>query len=87
MGNTVGTTSLATANFCDVHWRNDSNHLDKTNAYGARVIHCDIVPKNLNNMEQKFHLQICKGWSLLRIWALWFSIVQKIKLKNWVGNL
>jgi hypothetical protein len=33
------------------HQRNDSNHLNKTNAYGDRVIYCDIVPKNLINME------------------------------------
>jgi hypothetical protein len=43
------------------HRRNDSSHLDKTNAYGAQMIRYDIVPRNLSNMEQEFHLQICKG--------------------------
>jgi len=32
------------------HRRNNSSHLDKTNAYGARMIHYDIVPINLSNM-------------------------------------
>jgi hypothetical protein len=31
------------------------------------VIRYDIVPKNLSNMKQKFHLYICKGSSLLCI--------------------
>jgi hypothetical protein len=69
------------------HWRNVSSHLDKTSAYGGRVIHCDIVPKNLSNMEQELHLQICKSWSLLYIWVLWFSAMHNIELKNWVGNV
>jgi hypothetical protein len=69
------------------HQHNNSNHLDKTNAYGFPMIYCDIVPKNLNNIEQKFHLQMCKGWSLLCIWMLWFFIVQNIELQNWVGNV
>jgi hypothetical protein len=33
------------------HQHNDSSHLDKTNAYGAQMICCDIIPKNLNNMQ------------------------------------
>jgi hypothetical protein len=37
-------------------WHNDSNHLDKTNAYDSQVIHCDILPKNMSNMEHEFHL-------------------------------
>jgi hypothetical protein len=40
-----------------------------TNAYGAWVIWCDIIPRILSNMEQEFHLQIYKGWSLFCIWA------------------
>jgi hypothetical protein len=39
------------------HQRNDSNHLNKTNASGARVINCDIiVRKNLSHMEHEFLL-------------------------------
>jgi hypothetical protein len=38
------------------HQRNNSSHLEKTNAYGFRMICCDIVPKNQNNMEHEFHL-------------------------------
>jgi hypothetical protein len=38
------------------HRCNDSNHLEKTNAYGSRMIHYDIVPKNLSKMEHDFHL-------------------------------
>jgi hypothetical protein len=38
------------------HQCNDSSHLDKISAYGAQVIRCDIITKNLNNMEHKFHL-------------------------------
>jgi hypothetical protein len=30
----------------------------ETNAYDARMICYDIVPRNLSNMEQEFHLQI-----------------------------
>jgi len=38
------------------HQRNNSGHLDKTNVYGVWMIYCDIIPKNLNNMEHEFHL-------------------------------
>jgi hypothetical protein len=38
------------------HRRNDSSHMNKTNAYGARMIHYDVVTRNLNNMEHEFHL-------------------------------
>ncbi len=43
------------------HLHNGSNHRNKTNAYGALVIRYEIAPKTLSNMEQEFHLQICKG--------------------------
>jgi hypothetical protein len=69
------------------HRHNVSSHLDKTSAYGVRVIHYDNVPRNLSNMDQEFHLQICKGWSLLCIWVLWFFVMHNIELKNWVGNV
>jgi hypothetical protein len=36
------------------------------------VIRRDIQPRNLSNMELEFHLLICKCWSLLCFWALWF---------------
>jgi hypothetical protein len=39
---------------------NGSSHRDKTSVYGAQVICYDIGPKNLINMEQGFHLHICK---------------------------
>jgi len=64
------------------HLHNGSNHRNKTNAYGALVIRYEIAPKTLSNMEQEFHLQICKGWYLLCIWTSWFS-----KTQNWVGNV
>jgi hypothetical protein len=38
------------------HQPKNSSHLNKTNAYGVKVIHNDIIPKNLNNMEYEFHL-------------------------------
>jgi hypothetical protein len=51
------------------------------------MIRYDIVPINLSNMEQEFHLQIYKGWSLLYIWTPWFSTVENIEFQNWVGNV
>jgi len=33
------------------HQPKDSSHLNKTNAYGVNVIHYDIIPKNMNNIE------------------------------------
>jgi len=56
MGHTVGTTCLKLQIFAMFHQCKDSSHLDKTNACGVQVIHYDIIPKNLNNMEHKFHL-------------------------------
>jgi hypothetical protein len=61
MGHTVGTRGLPITYFCiGHHQHNSSSHWDKTNVYGAQVIQFNIVPKNLNNMEQNFHLHICK---------------------------
>ncbi len=59
----------------------------KISVYGVWVVHYDIQPKNLNNMEHEFHLLICKGWSLLYIWTLWFFGVQNIELQIWVDNI
>jgi hypothetical protein len=55
MGHIVGTTIFAMS-----YQYNSSSHRNKTGVYGVQVIHYDIGPKNLNNMEQGFHLQICK---------------------------
>jgi len=51
------------------------------------MIYYEIVPKTLSNMEQEFHLQICKGWLLLCIWTPWFFGAQNIELHNWMGNI
>jgi hypothetical protein len=54
----------------------------KTNVYGSWMIYCDIIPTNLNNMEQEAHLQICKAWSFICIWVSWFFALQNIELQN-----
>jgi len=61
MGRKIRTKGLTIANFALSHQHNGSSHGDKTNAYGALVIHYDIVPRTLSNMEHEFHLHICKG--------------------------
>jgi hypothetical protein len=69
------------------HPHNGSSHWDKTNAYGAWVIHYDIQLGNLNNMEQEFHLLISKCWFIFCIWALWFFGMLNIELQIWMGNV
>ncbi len=51
MGHIVGTKGLELHIFVLSHEHNDSNHQDKTNAYGVLVIQYEIVPKTLSNMK------------------------------------
>jgi hypothetical protein len=51
MNHTIGTKGLATIYFHVSHQHNNSNHRNKTNAYGAPMIRYEIVPRFLNNMD------------------------------------
>jgi hypothetical protein len=61
MGHIVGITGLATTNFHDVPPMQRLKSSEQNQCLWCLNDHYDFVPKNLNKMEQEFHLQICKG--------------------------